>query len=83
MKRIVGVKASWHRKTKSKKILAHLNMKLSVEQEFAIARFAQNVKALTREEAQAELVELYRLSIQNENLYKKFLMESLGMKPCQ
>jgi hypothetical protein len=58
-------------------------MKLSVEQEFAIARFAQNVKALTKEEAQQELVELYRLSIQNENLYKKFLMESLGMKPCQ
>jgi hypothetical protein len=51
---------------------------LTVEQEFNIIAFGEQVKALSREQAQQMLVELYRSMMVKESTYKSFLVQQLG-----
>ncbi|HEY9826704.1 MAG TPA: NblA/ycf18 family protein [Stenomitos sp.] len=56
---------------------------LSMEQEFSIRSFADQVQHLSREEAQDFLVNLYRQMVMKETMYKHFLAQEwgLGVKP--
>jgi Phycobilisome degradation protein nblA len=53
---------------------------LTTEQEFNIAAFSQQVKSLSKEDAQAYLVDLYRQMVIKETIYKGFLFQQLGVK---
>jgi hypothetical protein len=53
-------------------------VKLSLEQEFAITRFGEDVKTLSQNESQELLVKLYRQMVVNETLYKEMLLTSSG-----
>jgi hypothetical protein len=53
-------------------------VKLSLEQEFAIARFGEDIKTLSRSECQAFLVDLYCQIIIKETLYKNMLLSLSG-----
>jgi hypothetical protein len=52
---------------------------LSMEQEFSIRSFADQVKHLSREEAQDFLVNLYRQMMMKETMYKHFLAQEWGI----
>ena len=54
---------------------------LSLEQEFKLRTFADQVKSLSREQAQEYLLDLYELMMRKENMYKHFLNESSPPKP--
>jgi hypothetical protein len=54
-------------------------IKLTTEQQFSIALFAERVKELSREEAQQRLVEMLRVSMQMENSYRALIADSLGV----
>jgi hypothetical protein len=53
-------------------------VKLSLEQEFEIARFGTYVKNLSQKEAQDSLVDLYRQMIVKETFYKEMLLTFSG-----
>jgi hypothetical protein len=54
-------------------------IELIIEQEFNIIAFGEQVKALSREQAQQMLVELYRSMMVKETMYKGFLVQQLGV----
>lgn len=54
-------------------------IKLTIEQEFNIRAFSEQVKSLTKEQSQEFLVELYRQMMVKETYYKSFLMQQLGV----
>ncbi|WP_404788643.1 NblA/ycf18 family protein [Altericista sp. CCNU0014] len=54
-------------------------LELSLEQQFNIRAFAEQVKDLSREQAQDFLVDLYQQMVVKETMYKGFLMEQLGI----
>ncbi len=55
------------------------SFELSMEQEFSVHSFADQVRHLSREEAQDFLVKLYRQMIMKETMYKHFLKQEWGM----
>lgn len=52
---------------------------LTIEQEFEIAKVAILAKELTKEELEANLVDLYRTMVAKEAIYKRFLLEGAGI----
>jgi hypothetical protein len=52
---------------------------LSMEQEFSIRSFSDQVQGLSREEAQDFLVKLYRQMVMKETMYKHFLSQEWGI----
>ena len=54
------------------------SVQLSLEQEFALRKFARQVQTLSLEESQALLVELNRHMMMRDNVYKKLLKPCLG-----
>ena len=53
--------------------------KLSLEQEFNLRRFADQVRTLTPEQAQDLSLELYRQMMLKDNLYEEILKDYWGM----
>ena len=53
--------------------------KLSLEQEFNLRRFADQVRTLSPEQAQDLLLELYRQMMLKDNLYQDILQEFWGI----
>lgn len=53
--------------------------KLSMEQEFSIRSFADQVQSLSQDEAQEFLVKLYRQMVMKETMYKHFLAQEWGI----
>jgi Phycobilisome degradation protein nblA len=56
-------------------------VQLSLEQQFNVRAFSEQVKDLSREQAQDFLVDLYRQMMIKETMYKGFLMQQLGVNP--
>jgi acyl-CoA-binding protein len=56
-------------------------IELSLEQKFNVRAFSEQVKGLSREQAQEFLVDLYQQMIVKETLYKGFLLQQLGINP--
>jgi hypothetical protein len=54
-------------------------VQLSLEQQFNMRAFSEQVKDLSREQAQDFLVDLYRQMMIKETMYKGFLMQQLGV----
>jgi Phycobilisome degradation protein nblA len=54
-------------------------VQLSLEQQFNLRAFSEQVKDLSREQAQDFLVDLYRQMMIKETMYKGFLMQQLGV----
>ncbi|AFZ49678.1 NblA/ycf18 family protein [Dactylococcopsis salina] len=54
-------------------------MELSLEQEFNVRSFENQVKHMSREQAQAFLVQLYEQMLTRENMYKEFLKHEWGI----
>jgi acyl-CoA-binding protein len=52
---------------------------LSLEQQFNVRAFSEQVKGLSKEQAQEFLVDLYRQMMIKETMYKGFLMQQLGV----
>jgi hypothetical protein len=48
---------------------------LTLEQQFKLQTFREDIKSLTLEQAQEYLIELLRQNMVKENLYKAFLKE--------
>lgn len=55
-------------------------IQLTMEQEFNIRAFSEQVKSLSKEQAQDFLVDFYRQMMVKETYYKGFLMQQLGIK---
>lgn len=55
------------------------SFELSMEQEFNIRSFSDQVQGLSREEAQDFLVKLYRQMVMKETMYKQFLAKEWGI----
>ena len=55
------------------------NIKLSLEQQFTLHSFANEVEKMSREQAQDFLVQLYREMLVRENLYKDTLKHQWGL----
>lgn len=53
--------------------------KLSLEQEFTLRRFADEVRTLSLEQAQDLSLELYRQIMLQDNLYEDLLQEYWGI----
>ena len=53
--------------------------KLSLEQEFNLRRFADQVRTLSSEQAQDLSLELYRQMMLKDNLYEDLLQEFWGI----
>lgn len=53
--------------------------KLSLEQEFNLRSFEDQVQYMSREQAQEFLVNLYRQMIMKETMYKQFLKHEWGL----
>lgn len=53
--------------------------KLSLEQEFNLKMFADQVQHMSREQAQEFLVKLYRNMVVRDNLYRDILKEAWGI----
>ena len=53
--------------------------KLSLEQEFNLRRFADQVRTLSSEQAQDLSLELYRQMMLKDNLYEDLLQEFWGL----
>jgi Phycobilisome degradation protein nblA len=51
---------------------------LSLEQQFSLRTFSEQVKDLSQEQAQAFLVDLYRQMIFKEKMYQHFLKQGIG-----
>lgn len=54
-------------------------IKLSLEQEFQLQKFAAQVKHLSREHAQELLIELHRQMMIKEKLYQHFLLHEWNL----
>lgn len=52
---------------------------LSMEQEFSIRSFEDQVQGLSQKEAQEFLVKLYRQMVMKETMYKHFLSKEWGI----
>ncbi|MGB0562816.1 MAG: NblA/ycf18 family protein [Spirulinaceae cyanobacterium] len=52
---------------------------LSLEQQFNVRSFEDQVKYMSREQAQEFLVNLYRQMLQQENMYKEFIKHEWGI----
>lgn len=57
----------------------HQPFKLSLEQEFNLRSFADQVQYMSREQAQEFLVNLYRQMMMKETMYKQFLKHEWGL----
>ena len=55
------------------------NLKLSLEQQFTLHSFANEVGKMSREQAQDFLIKLYREMLVRENLYKDTLRHQWGL----
>jgi UDP-galactopyranose mutase len=55
---------------------------LTLEQEFGIRSFADQVQNLSQEQAQQYLIDLYRQMIVKETFYKEFLAKQWGIDPA-
>ena len=53
---------------------------LSLEQQFNIREFSDMAKRLSREQAQAMLVECYRSMVIKETMYKGLLVQPFGVE---
>lgn len=56
-------------------------IELSLEQQFSIRSFQNQVQKMSREQAQEFLVKLYEQMIVRENMYKQFLKYEWGLEP--
>lgn len=54
-------------------------MPLSLEQQFTLRSFEDQVKGMSREQAQEHLVKLYRQMLQQENMYKEVIKHEWGI----
>jgi acyl-CoA-binding protein len=52
----------------------------SLEQQFNLRAFSEQVKGLSHEQAQDYLVDLYRQMIVKESLYKQIMKQQLGFE---
>ena len=52
---------------------------LSLEQEFKLKRFADQVKLMSREQAQELLIELHRQMMIKEKMYQHFLLHEWNL----
>jgi hypothetical protein len=52
---------------------------LTLEQQFNIRSFEQQVQGMSREQAQEFLVNLYRQMLVQENMYKEFIKHEWGI----
>ncbi|NEQ32601.1 MAG: NblA-related protein [Leptolyngbya sp. SIO4C5] len=59
----------------------HESNKLSLEQEFSLRSFENQVQRMSREQAQQFLVKLYEQMMMRETLYKSFLKQEWGIEP--
>ncbi|HEY9824360.1 MAG TPA: NblA/ycf18 family protein [Stenomitos sp.] len=57
----------------------HTPFELSLEQQFNVRAFAEQVKDLTQEQAQSFLVDMYRQMVVKEALYKSLLKQQMGI----
>ena len=55
--------------------------KLSLEQQFHIRFFENQVEKMSREQAQEFLVQLYEQMLMRENMYKEFIKHQWGLEP--
>ena len=55
------------------------SFELSIEQEFSLRSFAEQVKHMSREEAQEFLVNLYQHMMVKESMYQHFLANAWGL----
>lgn len=53
--------------------------KLSMEQQFNVRSFENQVQKMSREQAQDFLVKLYEQMIMRENMYKEFIKHEWGL----
>jgi hypothetical protein len=56
-------------------------VELSLEQQFSIRSFENQVQKMSREQAQDFLVKLYEQMVLRENMYKHFLKHQWGLEP--
>lgn len=56
-------------------------VELSLEQQFSIRSFEDQVQQMSREQAQNFLVELYKQMMMRETMYKHFLKYEWGLEP--
>lgn len=54
-------------------------IELTLEQQFNLRSFADQVKSMSREQAQEFLVNLYRQMMLKETMYKEFLKHEWGL----
>ncbi len=54
-------------------------IKLTLEQEFSLRSFADQVQRMSREQAQEFLVNLYQQMMLKETMYKEFLKHEWGL----
>lgn len=57
----------------------HQNHQMSLEQEFDLRIFADQVKQMSREQAQEFLINLQKTMIIRDNLYREILKNSWGI----
>jgi hypothetical protein len=57
------------------------SMNLSLEQQFSLRSFENQVERMSREQAQDFLIQLYEQMIVRENMYKHFLKHQWGLEP--
>ena len=57
------------------------SLDLTIEQEFHLQQFANQVKHLSLEQSHDFIVELYRQTIKKDNLYKRLLKKGLETSP--
>ncbi len=57
------------------------SVELSMEQEFSLRSFADQVQHMSREQAQDFLVNLYKQMMIKETMYKHFLKHEWGLEP--
>jgi len=58
----------------------HQPLELSLEQEFNLRSFADQVQHMSREQAQDFLVNLYKQMMLKETMYKHFLKHEWGIE---
>lgn len=56
-------------------------IKLSLEQEFSLRSFENQVRQMSREQAQEFLVKLYQQMMMREKMYQHFLKFEWGLEP--
>jgi len=54
-------------------------IELSLEQEFSVRSFADQVQRMSREQAQEFLIELHEHMLLKENMYKFFIKHEWGL----